>query len=94
MMNLMNYLIDEEDDDVVNQQCEEDHRLATLPEVSRKEFTKHIVNKLEPGSTLLPYKYLNITPEEWQQISIIKDEQRMEQLKKLQEIKDKLWGKR
>lgn len=78
MMNLMNYLIDEEDEDVVNQQVPEENRLATAPDLSRKEFTKHIVQKLDPGSTLLPYKYLNITPSEWNQISIIKEEQRLE----------------
>ena len=48
---------------------------------------------LSPGSKVLPKKYLRITDEEWNLIEEMIKKERMQQLNRLQDIKNKLFGK-
>ena len=68
-----------------------------IEEKKQDELQKFVFQKLfkglSPGSKVLPKKYLKITDEEWGLIEEMIKKERMQQLNRLQEIKNKLFGK-
>jgi hypothetical protein len=58
------------------------------------QFCKQVLSRVKLSSIILPIKYLKITKEEWEHIKYIVKVKQEEELAFIQNIKDKLWGKR
>ena len=51
-----------------------------------------ILQGLWPGAALLPKECLNISEEEWNEVKLIVDQEKTDQLKKLESIKEEIFG--